>query len=79
MVCSQTIYQKSLLFFEIFGPVQMDHLCQELVEHYHQNLSHQGQANEKLVKPKSEQIDKISAMIRLADALCKHRLGLVDD
>ena len=71
----QSIGQECLDRFVIFGPTYMDHLCHEYLEHYHQERPHQGLANEILVKPKSEQKDEASAIVRLKEIRCKRRLG----
>src|SRR4051812_35779955 len=42
----QTIQQECLDHFVVFGPKQMDHLCKEFVEHYHEERPHQGLENE---------------------------------
>lgn len=71
----QSIGQECLDRFVIFGPTHMDHLCQEYLEYYHQERPHQWLENELPVKPKSEQKDEVSAIVRLKDIRCKHRLG----
>ncbi|QDU28987.1 Integrase core domain protein [Anatilimnocola aggregata] len=70
----QSIGQECLDRFVIFGEKHMNHVCQEYLQHYHQERPHQGEGieNELLIrKQKPRQV----AAISLSEVNCSERLG----
>ncbi|MGC4004054.1 MAG: integrase core domain-containing protein [Pirellulales bacterium] len=77
----QTIQQDCLDRFVVYGERQMEHLCKEFVEHYHEERPHQALDNEQLVKPKDPGMPKKDRdkndkpLQSLQEIRCEQRLG----
>jgi putative transposase len=66
----QSIQQECLDHFIAFGRNHFDYLCQEYVEHYHNERPHQGLNNELVIKPPDEELADIPNELK-----CNERLG----
>ncbi len=77
----QTLQQKCLDHFVVFGNAHFDHLCSEYREHYHQERPHQSLENLVLPTAKDKRSKKSKKQstepktIPLSSISCKERLG----
>jgi putative transposase len=73
----QTVKQKYLDHFVVFGRNHFDHICEQFAEHYHLERPHQSQENVVISdfkkKQKKPSID--SPVIKPTEIRCQERLG----